>query len=377
MQPISKLPKVGTTIFTIMSAHANEYKAINLSQGFPDFPLDEKFKSILEACLGENVHQYAPMMGLPELRTEIQKIIEKQHHRMVGIDEVLVTAGATQAIFTAIQALIHKDEEVIIIDPAYDCYAPAVDLVQAKRIHVPLNAQLELDLDRIKSSISDKTRMLIINNPHNPTGAVFSQRQLSEFVSILEDYPKCIVLSDEVYEFINFTSDIITFHQFESMRNRLITVSSFGKTLHITGWKLGYLCAPGHLMREITKVHQFLVFSVNHYAQRAIAEYLKHYDIRAIAPMFQQKRDLLRALLTNSNFELLPCDGTYFQLVDYSNISSENDVDFALRLTAEVGVAAIPVSVFFDSPFNQKYLRLCFAKSDEILTSAAERLCKI
>lgn len=377
MQSISKLPQVGTTIFSVMSALANEQKAINLSQGFPDFPLDEKFKSILEACLTENVHQYAPMMGLPELRIEIQKVIKNKHHRKVSIDEILVTAGATQAIFTAIQALIHKDDEVIIIDPAYDCYAPAVDLVQAKRIHIPLTDELELDLDRIKSSISDKTRMLIINNPHNPTGTVFSQKQLIDLVSILQNYPKCIVLSDEVYEFINFTADIISFHQFESMRDRLITVSSFGKTLHITGWKLGYLCAPSHLMQEITKVHQFLVFSVNHYAQKAIARYLKNYNIDAIAPMFQKKRDLLQTLLKPSQFELLPCRGTYFQLVDYSKISDENDVEFAKRITKEVGVATIPVSVFFDSTFNQKYLRLCFAKSDELLTSAAERLCKI
>lgn len=377
MNQHSKLPHVGTTIFTTMSALANEHKALNLSQGFPDFPLDEKFKEILSSTLDANVHQYAPMMGLPILREEIVKLVERQHHRKLEIDEVLITAGATQAIFTTIQALVHAEDEVIIIDPAYDCYAPAVDLVGAKRIHIPLTENLDLDLMKIKSALTPNTRMIIINNPHNPTGAVFKQQQLKEFVEILERFPNCYILSDEVYEFINFTNETISMHQFESIHERLITVSSFGKTLHITGWKLGYLCASTAVMKEITKVHQFLVFSVNHFAQHAIAQYLKNYDIAAISPMFKKKRDLLQALLTPSKFVLLPCNGTYFQLLDYSNISNENDVNFAKRLTIELGVATIPISVFFQEPFEKKYLRLCFAKSDELLTSAAEKLCKI
>ena len=377
MNLTSKLPHVGTTIFTVMSALANEHNAINLSQGFPDFPIEDRFKEILAQGLNQNVHQYAPMMGLPKLREEIVKLIEKQHKRPVEIEEILITAGATQAIFTCIQALVHSGDEVIIIDPAYDCYGPAVDLVGGKRIHIPLNEHLALDLEAIRTALNSKTRMLIVNNPHNPTGAVFSQKQLRELTELLANFPDCLILSDEVYEFINFSGDVISLHQFESLHERLLTVSSFGKTLHITGWKLGYLCAPEALMKEITKVHQFLVFSVNHYAQNAIADYLKIYEIEAISPMFQKKRDLLRSLLSSTKFRMLPCQGTYFQLVDYSVVSDEKDVDFAKRLTREIGVASIPISVFFNKTFDKNYLRLCFAKSDEILTSAAERLCKI
>ena len=373
----SKLPHVGTTIFTVMSALANVHKAINLSQGFPDFPIDEQFKEILRESIDKNVHQYAPMMGLTTLREEICRLVFEQHQRQVHIDEVLITAGATQAIFTTIQALIHAGEEVIIIDPAYDCYGPAVDLVKAKRIHISLTEDLNLDLAGIENALNEKTRMLILNNPHNPTGAVFSKEQLNSLIQILERYPNCLILSDEVYEFINFTEENITLHQFESIHERLITASSFGKTLHITGWKVGYLIAPESLMFEIKKVHQFLVFSVNHFAQSAIAEFLKIYRVEEISPLFLRKRNLLQELLKPSKFELLPCRGTYFQLVDYSKISNESDVEFSQWLTKEIGVASIPISVFFDGVFNKKYLRLCFAKSDEILTSAATRLCKI
>lgn len=373
----SKLPNLGTTIFTTMSALANEHKAINLSQGFPDFPLDSKFEAILQESLNKNVHQYAPMMGLPKLREAIQKLITREHKRELAVDEILITAGATQAIFTAIQALVNKDDEVIIIDPAYDCYAPAIQLVGGTCIHIPLTNSLSLDLDRIKSALNDKTKMLIINNPHNPTGVVFGQDQLKELVGILNGFPNCLVLSDEVYEFINFTNEAITMHQFESLQNRLITVSSFGKTLHVTGWKVGYLTAPKHLISEIAKVHQYLVFSVNHYAQDAIADYLNIVDISAISAMYNQKRTLLHGLLENSRFKLLPCSGTYFQLIDYSAISQEKDVDFAIWLTKEIGVASIPISVFFQEAYSQNVLRLCFAKSEDTLTQAAQRLCQI
>ncbi len=373
----SKLPDLGTTIFTTMSALANEHKAINLSQGFPDFPLDTQFEAILKENLGKNVHQYAPMMGLPKLREAIQNLISREHKRKIELDEILVTAGATQAIFTTIQALVNPNDEVIIIDPAYDCYAPAVQLVGGLCVHIPLNQKFELDLDRIKSALNDKTKMLIINNPHNPTGAVFGQDQLKELVGILDGFPNCLVLSDEVYEFINFTSDTITMHQFESLQNRLITVSSFGKTLHVTGWKVGYLTAPKHLISEIAKVHQYLIFSVNHYAQDAIADYLNIVDIIAISRMYDDKRNLLHGLLEKSRFKLLPCSGTYFQLIDYSAISQEKDVDFAIWLTKEIGVASIPISVFFKEPNSQNVLRLCFAKSEETLTQAAQRLCQI
>lgn len=373
----SKLPNLGTTIFTTMSALSNEHKAINLSQGFPDFQLDAKFEQILKQNLANKVHQYAPMMGLPKLREAIQSLIAKEHKRNLSIDEILVTAGATQAIFTTIQALINTGDEVIIIDPAYDCYAPAVQLVGGKCVHIPLTQNLTLDLERIQSVLNSNTRMLIINNPHNPTGAVFGCQQLSTLIDVLEDFPNCIILSDEVYEFINFTSDVITMHQFESLHNRLITVSSFGKTLHVTGWKVGYLTAPKPLIYEIAKVHQYLVFSVNHYAQAAIADYLNIVDISAISKMYIEKRDVLQNLLKTSRFRLLPCSGTYFQLIDYSAISQDKDTDFAIWLTKEIGVAGIPISIFFKEEFPQKVLRLCFAKSTETLTQAAQRLCQI
>jgi methionine transaminase len=373
----SKLPNLGTTIFTTMSALANEHKAINLSQGFPDFPLDADFARILEQNLSKNVHQYAPMMGLPKLREAIQKLISKQHNRQLSIDEILVTAGATQAIFTTIQALVNHGDEVIIIDPAYDCYAPAVHLVGGKCLHIPITTEFKLDLARIQSALNTKTRMLIINNPHNPTGAVFGSEELTSLVGLLENFPNCLILSDEVYEFINFSGETITMHQFESIQNRLITVSSFGKTLHVTGWKVGYLTAPKNLISEIAKVHQYLVFSVNHYAQESIADYLEIMEVPAISEMYIQKRDYLQNLLKPSRFELLPCSGTYFQLIDYSNISDENDTDFAIWLTKEVGVATIPISVFFKEEFSQKVLRLCFAKNEETLTQAAHRLCQI
>lgn len=373
----SKLPNMGTTIFTTMSALANEHTAINLSQGFPDFPLDPQFEEILRRNLTKNVHQYAPMMGLPKLHEAIQKLILNQHNRQLALDEILVTAGATQAIFTTIQALVHKNDEVIIIDPAYDCYAPAVELVGGRCIHIPVTDALELNLDRIQASMNSNTKMLIINNPHNPTGVVFSTEQLKGLNQILDSYPNCLVLSDEVYEFINFTADKITMHQFESLHNRLITVSSFGKTLHVTGWKVGYLTAPKHLISEIAKVHQYLVFSVNHYAQDAIADYLDIADISKISVMYNAKRDQLQHLLQKSKFKILPCSGTYFQLVDYSAISQEKDTDFAIWLTKEIGVATIPISVFFKEEFTKPILRLCFAKSEETLTQAAQRLCQI
>jgi len=373
----SKLPHVGTTIFTTMSALANKHNAINLSQGFPDFPIDPKLALLIAKNTSSNIHQYAPMMGLPKLREEIRKVIEVQHKRKVSIDNILITAGATQAIFTSIQALIHAGDEVIIIDPSYDCYAPAVELCKAKCHHIPLTVELDLDLWAIQHQLNEKTKMLIINNPHNPTGAVFDKKTLMNLAELLAQFPQCLVLSDEVYEFINYTAENISMHQFENLHNRLITVSSFGKTLHITGWKIGYLTAPESLMKEITKVHQFLVFSVNHFGQEVLAQYLSDYDINEISSMYQKKRDLLRHELKDGKFKLLPCKGSYFQLLDYSEISNATDIEFATWMTEEVGVASIPTSVFYKKPPLQKRIRLCFAKDDEILTKAAKLLCQI
>lgn len=373
----SKLPNVGTTIFTQMSALANEVDALNLSQGFPSFPVDEQFKSILKQTVEENVHQYAPMPGLLALREQISRIVAEEYNRSITADQVLITAGATQAIFTAIQALVHTGDEVVIIDPAYDCYRPAVDLVHAKAIHVPLTNQLTLDVDAIRHSMNNKTRMLIINNPHNPTGTVFSKQQIDDLVEVLEMFPNCIVLSDEVYEFINFTKEQISFNYYPQLFNRLITISSFGKTLHVTGWKVGYLIASNELMSEIKKVHQFLVFSVSHFAQQAITSYLKTFDVRELAPFYKSKQEFLAKQLANSRLTLMPCSGTYFQVVDISNMTEMNDVDYAIWLTKEHGVATIPLSVFYTSQPPANFLRLCFAKDDETLLKAGEILCKI
>lgn len=373
----SKLPHVGTTIFTTMSTLANEVGALNLSQGFPNFPVDERFKAVLKRTVDEGVHQYAPMSGLLSLREQIARIVGENHRRVLSPDDVLITAGATQAIFTTIQALVHEGDEVIIIDPAYDCYRPAVDLVKGHAVHISLTKDLQLDLEAIGNKLTSKTRMLIINNPHNPTGAVFNRNQLEALVGLLENYPRCLILSDEVYEFIQFTNEQISLNHYPQLHSRLITVSSFGKTLHVTGWKVGYLTAVGELMHEIKKVHQFLVFSVSHFAQHAIAEYLRDFQVSELAPFYHTKQHFLAEKLANSRLKLMPCAGTYFQVVDISAVTELGDVDFAIWLTKERGVATIPLSVFYDSQPPTNYLRLCFAKDDETLTKAAEILCQI
>ena len=377
MNLTSKLPHVGTTIFTQMSALANEVGAINLSQGFPNFPVSEAFKTILKQTVDENVHQYAPMAGLISLREQLTRIIGESYQRTLSVDDILITAGATQAIFTVIQALVHENDEVIIIDPAYDCYRPAVDLVKGKAIHIPLTNRLELDVQAIEDAMCNKTRMLILNNPHNPTGTVFSKQQIDDLVAVLEKFPNCMVLSDEVYEFINFNQEKVSLNYYPQLFDRLITVSSFGKTLHVTGWKLGYLTACQPLMDEIKKVHQFLVFSVSHFAQHAVSEYLKSFNVTELASFYRAKQQFLANKLVNTAFKLMPCSGTYFQVIDISQVTDMNDVDYAIWLTKEKGLATIPLSVFYTDQAPKNYLRLCFAKDDDTLTKAGEILCTI
>lgn len=373
----SKLPEVGTTIFTQMSALANEVGAINLSQGFPNFPVSEEFKQILKDTVDQNVHQYAPMPGLMNLRETIVGIVQQEYKRELNTDDVLITAGATQAIYTAIQALVNEDDEVIVIDPAYDCYRPAIDLVKGKAIHVALDHNLDLDLNKVEDKLSEKTRMLIINNPHNPTGTVFGKEKMDVLVSILERFPNCLILSDEVYEFINFTKEEVSLNYYPQLFDRLITVSSFGKTLHVTGWKVGYLTATGEVMKEIKKVHQFLVFSVSHFAQQAIDTYLNSFDVKKLAPFYQEKQLFLENKLKQSPFKIMPCSGTYFQVIDISEVTDMKDVDYAIWLTKEKGLATIPLSVFYNSQPSFNFLRLCFSKDEETLTKAGEILCQI
>ena len=378
MQFSSKLPHVGTTIFTTMSKMAADYNAINLSQGFPNFPIDPILEEIVRSKTGENVHQYAPMSGLPNLLEKISEMIFNQYNRKIDpASSLLVTAGATQAIFTTIQALVHKNEEVIILDPSYDCYESPVILAGATPIRIPLNKDFLPDWDKIRSSVSDKTRLIITNNPHNPSGTVWKKEDILELEKLVLNFPNLVVLSDEVYEFISFENKHISVNTSEILKDRSVIVSSFGKTFHITGWKIGYVVAPEFLMKEIKKVHQFLVFCVNSLAQASLAEYMNHIDVSILGRFYQEKRDAFREQLKNSRFELLPCEGTYFQLGSYVNVSDESDVDFAKRLVIEHGVATIPLSVFNANGDDRKILRFCFAKDDKTIQQATEKLCKI
>jgi methionine aminotransferase len=375
---MSKLPHIGTSIFTIMSKMATEYNAINLSQGFPNFPVDERLTDIVAKLAKENVHQYLPMSGYPPLLSKIAVLIKNSYERIIQPEtELLITAGATQAIFTTIQALVETNDEVIILDPSYDCYEAPVLLCNANPVRVSLNDDYTPNWDRIEKACSSKTKMIIINNPHNPTGKILNEFDFEILESLLEKYPKIILISDEVYEYITFEEKHISAHSREKLLNRCVMVSSFGKSFHVTGWKVGYLAAPEYLMKEIKKVHQFLVFSVNSICQVAISEYLDLVSVNEIGNFYQEKRDYFRQLLKNSRFELMPCEGTYFQVASYSTISNESDVDFCKRLIIEHGVAAIPISTFYADGKDLKLIRFCFAKDNATLEAAAKRLCAI
>lgn len=375
---MSKLPQVGTSIFTVMSKMATEHNAINLSQGFPNFALDERLSDIVARLAKENVHQYLPMSGYPPLLIKIAALIQKSYHRIIAPEtEILVTAGATQAIFTTIQALINTDDEVIILDPSFDCYEAPILLCNAKPIRIDLNDDYTPNWERIEKAFSTKTRMIIINNPHNPTGKIWNETDFEVLETLFQKYPEVILLSDEVYEYITFEQPHISAHSRKKLLNRAVVISSFGKSFHITGWKVGYLVAPEYLMKEVKKVHQFMVFSVNSISQVAISEYLDVVSVNELGEFYQEKRDYFRTLLQKSRFELMPCEGTYFQVVSYASISGENDVDFCKRLIIEYGVAAIPISSFYADGKDQKLIRFCFAKDNATLEEAAKRLCGV
>lgn len=373
----SKLPYVGTTIFTTMSALAQEHGAINLAQGFPNFPIDPLLQEQLLRVAQENVHQYAPLQGLPVLRQKISDLVQQQYGRSIESSEVLITAGATQAIFTTIQALVFPGEEVLILDPSYDCYEAPVHLAGARAVRIPLTDTFEPDWEHIHASISDNTKLLIINNPHNPSGKVWSESDFVALEALMQRFPKLLLLSDEVYEFIAYEKGHQSIHQRSAIRDRAIIVSSFGKTFHITGWKIGYLVCPSELMVEILKVHQFLVFCVNSVAQAALASYLDLVDVKLLGPFYQQKRDFFRAGLKDSRFELLPSEGSYFQIAKFTEISAKSDVEFCRDLTINHGVAAIPISVFNADAKDKGFIRFCFAKTNETLQQAIDKLCKI
>jgi len=375
---MSKLPNIGTSIFTVMSKMALEHNAINLAQGFPNFPVDTRLTAILSRLAKENVHQYAPMSGHPTLLEKIAKLTQESYQRIVNpTNEILVTAGATEGIFATIQAIVNPNEEVIILDPSYDCYEAPILLVNAKPIRMALNDDFTPNWETIKAATNKNTKLIIINNPHNPSGKTWTEVDFQQLENLADSYPNLIILSDEVYEYITFEQAHISIHHRPKLWNRSIIISSFGKSFHITGWKIGYVIAAEHLMKEIKKVHQFLVFSVNSISQAAISEYLDIIDMENLATFYQQKRDFFRNLLKETKLELLPCEGTYFQVASYAAISEENDFDFTKRLVTDFGVATIPVSAFNADGRDLKLIRFCFAKDDATLIEASERLKKL
>ncbi|MBP4138286.1 methionine aminotransferase [Flavobacterium geliluteum] len=375
---MSKLPHITTSIFTVMSKMAAEYNAINLSQGFPNFPVDERLSDILARLAKENVHQYTPMAGYPPLMNKIANLVQSSYNRIINPDlELLVTAGATQGIFTSILALVKTGDEVVILDPSYDSYESPVLLCNAKPVRVTLNDDYTPNWESIEKACSSKTKMIIINNPHNPTGKILTENDFLALEKLLSKYPEIIVLSDEVYEYITFEERHISAHTKDFLRNRCIMISSFGKSFHITGWKIGYVVAPEYLMKEIKKVHQFLVFSVNSISQAAISEYLDVVDVNLLGKFYQEKRDYFQKLLQNSRFDLKPCEGTYFQVASYATISDEDDIAFCKKLIIDHGVAAIPISTFYSDNKDQRLIRFCFAKDDFTLESAAKKICNI
>ena len=378
----SRLPRVGTTIFTVMSALAAEKGAVNLGQGFPDFECDPALPDAVTAAMKSGFNQYPPMAGVPALRAAIAAKIAKLYgHAYDPNSEITITAGATQAILTSVLCCVHPGDEVIVIEPVYDSYVPAIELAGGKPVFVPMTLTANgyaVPWDKVGSAITPKTRLIMVNSPHNPTGSILRPADLTALAALVRG-TQILILSDEVYEHMVYDGQ-----QHESvcrhpeLAARAFVVSSFGKTYHVTGWKIGYVAAPASLSAEFRKVHQFNVFTVNTPVQHAVAAYMADPRPYLELPAFyQKKRDLFRDGLKGSRFRMLPADGTYFQCVDYSGISDLPEAEFASWLTSEIGVAAIPVSAFHDTPRESGVVRFCFAKKDETLRLALERLAKI
>lgn len=380
--PPSRLPQVGTTIFSTMSQLAADTGALNLSQGFPDFDGPEALKARVSHYLNQGHNQYAPMPGVPALREAIANKVQTLYGYAANPDhEVTVTSGATEGIFATIAALVRPGDEVVVFDPAYDCYEPAITLNGGITHHLPLQPpHFTIDWQRLTEQLRRHPRLVIINNPHNPTGSVLTQQDLNQLADLLADTPT-LLLGDEVYEHIVFDGrPHLSLLSHPALASRSVVVSSFGKTYHTTGWKVGYMVAPQALSAEIRKVHQYLTFSTSTPFQWALADFInQHPEHHTHLPHFYQaKRDHFCDLLSHSRFHFTPTQGTYFQLLDYRDISDQSDTDMALRLTREIGVAAIPISVFYaEPPKDLHYLRLCFAKSEATLCQAAERLSRL
>jgi len=376
----SRLPRVGTTIFTVMSALAQQQGAVNLGQGFPDFDCDPALLDAVTKAMHSGLNQYPPMAGVPVLREAIAAKIEALYgHRYDAGSEITVTAGATQAIITAILAIVHPGDEVIVLDPCYDSYEPNIELAGGRAVHVPLTpGSFRPDFGRIAAALSPRTRAIIVNTPHNPSATVWSREDMQRLADLLRP-TDVLVIADEVYEHMVYDEarhESMARHP--ELAQRAFIVSSFGKTYHVTGWKIGYVAAPAALTAEFRKVHQFNVFTVNTPMQHGLAAFMADASHHLGLPAFyQRKRDLFRAGLAGSRFRLLPSEGSYFQCVDYSAISEEPEESFCRRLTTETGVAAIPLSAFYQGGFEQRIVRFCFAKKDETLALALQRLAAL
>lgn len=379
---VTKLPKVGTTIFTVMSALASEKGAVNLGQGFPDFHCDPALVDAVTRAMQDGLNQYPPMAGVLPLREAIADKVERLYgHRYDPVSEITVTAGATQGILTSVLCAVHPGDEVVVIEPVYDCYVPAIELAGGVPVFVQMEvgaAGYSIPWDKVRAAVTPKTRMIMVNTPHNPTGSVMRASDVDALAEIVRG-TDILILSDEVYEHMVFDGqphESLARHP--ELAERSFINSSFGKTYHVTGWKVGYVAAPAALTAEFRKVHQFNVFTVNTPVQYGLAEYMKNPAPYLDLPAFyQRKRDLFRAGLANTRFELLPSQGTYFQCVKYDAISDQSEADFCKWLTSEIGVAAIPVSAFYNTPRESGIVRFCFAKKDETLQLALDRLAKL
>lgn len=376
----TKLPKVGTTIFTVMSALATEHQAVNLGQGFPDFNCDPRLVEGVTSAMTQGLNQYPPMTGVPALREAVAAKVQALYGRHYDpATEITITAGATQAIITAILAVVHPGDEVIVLEPCYDSYIPNIELAGGVTVPVPLTpGTFRPDFDKIAAAITPKTRAILINSPHNPSGMVWTAQEMLRLQDLLAP-TNILLISDEVYEHMVFDGvPHESAARYPGLAARAFIVSSFGKTYHVTGWKVGYVAAPAPLSAEFRKVHQFNVFTVNTPVQHGLAAYMADPEPYLALPAFyQRKRDLFRAGLAHTKFKLLPGQGTYFQCVDISDVSDLSEAEFCQWLTREVGVAAIPLSAFYGDSFDQRVVRFCFAKKDETLNAALARLARL
>ncbi len=380
MKLTSKLPNLGMTIFSEMTHLANTHGAINLSQGFPDFDVHPDLIALVAKYMQQGFNQYAPMQGIESLRERIAaKVLDLYGAAYNLATEITITSGATEALFAAITAVVNPNDEVVVFEPAFDSYVPVIELCGGVPVYIELKfPDYRIDWNEVQDALTEKTKLMILNFPHNPTGAVLSREDIVSLIRVIED-TDIFILSDEVYEHIVFDGlPHQSMARYPELASRSFVISSFGKTYHATGWKIGYCLAPETLSKEIQKIHQYLTFASNTPVQHALAEFMHHKDVYLqLAAFYQKKRDKFLTLLEGSRFNALPCHGTYFLILDYTAITAESDIDFAKRMTIEHGVAAIPPSVFYHRRHDDNVLRFCFAKKDETLAKAAEKLCMV